>query len=656
MVEGGATSLELPGDCDPALRERVAQLERFRALLDLSQDGILLLALPEGAVLDINEGGRRFLGLATAPAPGALLRDLVPAAAREQVAERLRALTGGPSTPFTVRIAPGQGERILELSIRAQGSFEGRGFAVLVIRDATERVRGEEALRESEERFRIAFQTSPDSIGMSRLEDGVFVTLNDGFTRVHGYATSEAVGRSSVELQLWDDPADRERLVAALKADGYVQDLQATFRRKDGQRFPGLMSAQIIRLRGQEYLLSTVRDMSAWKRAEDERDRLKAALHQAAKMEAIGQLAGGIAHDFNNLLTVILAGAEALKQDVGAGSPPDADVVEEIGAAGDRARDLTRQLLTFARRQVIAPVPLDLNSALRASEKLLRRVLGEDVELAVELQPPLWAVRCDPGQVEQVVLNLAVNARDAMPRGGTLTLATANVHVDERLTASRPWMRAGPYARLSMRDTGQGMSPEVKAHLFEPFFTTKPVGKGTGLGLATVYGIVKQNDGYILVESEGGRGTTFDIFFPRVDARPVDARPAAAGLAPGGSETVLVVEDDPQVREVTVRSLRSGGYRVLVARGGDEAREVAARERGRLQLLVTDVIMPGSDGRAVAAALRRDHPGLRVLYVSGHAQELIAHRGVLDPGVELLPKPFTAASLLARVRAILDAP
>jgi signal transduction histidine kinase/ActR/RegA family two-component response regulator len=415
------------------------------------------------------------------------------------------------------------------------------------------------------------------------------------------------------------------------------------------------MSARLMSLRGEQYILSITRDISDWKRAEEERDRLKSGFHQAAKMEAIGQLAGGVAHDFNNLLTVILSGAEALKHDLGKGSPPDLEIVEEIGAAGVRARDLTRQLLAFARRQVIAPVPLDLNALMRCSEKLLRRVLGEDVELVTALQPDVWTVRCDPGQMEQVVLNLAVNARGAMPRGGKLTLETANVEIDESLTASRPWMRPGPHVKLSIRDSGQGMSPEVKAHLFEPFFTTKPVGLGTGLGLATVYGIVKQNEGYILVDSEPGQGTTFALYFPRIfDAAVPVERPIAVTTS-HGTETVLVVEDDVQVREVTVRSLRAGGYVVLAASGGREALDLVAREQGPLHLLVTDVVMPGLDGRSVANALRHHHPEMRVLYVSGHAEEAIVKRGVLEAGIEFLPKPFTASSLLARVRAVLDA-
>jgi PAS domain S-box-containing protein len=510
-------------------------------------------------------------------------------------------------------------------------------------------------LRESEERFRVAFRTSPDSININRLDDGVFVAVNEGFTRMTGWSEAEVLGRSSLDVPVWEDPADRARLVAGLKKDGCVRNLEAVFRRKDGSLLSGLMSARLIGLRGEPYLLSITRDISDWKRAEEEREGLKAGLHQAAKMEAIGQLAGGVAHDFNNLLTVILSGAEALEHDLAGGSQAEREIVDEIGAAGRRARDLTRQLLAFARRQVIAPVPLDLNTLVRDSERLLRRVLGEDVALVATLQPALWPVRCDPGQIEQVVLNLAVNARDAMPAGGRLTIETSNYDVAEMHRALFPGIEPGPYVRLAVHDSGTGMSPEVKGHVFEPFFTTKPVGKGTGLGLATVYGIVNQSGGFIRVESEPGYGTSFEVLFPRIAEVAGPVEPPAPVSTGHGTETVLVVEDDPQVRAVTVRSLRAGGYLVLAASDGREALELGAQAKGLLRLVVTDVVMPGLDGRALADELRRHHPELRVLYVSGHAEEAIVKRGVLDPGIEFLPKPFTASSLLARVRAVLDA-
>ncbi len=400
--------------------------------------------------------------------------------------------------------------------------FACLGIATTALAHVHQRKRAEDAIRESEERFRVAFQTSPDAIDIARAEDGVYVTVNDGFSRTLGWSEAEVIGRSSLELGIWETPGDRGRLLASVERDGFVRNLEARLRSKQGRVVPVLTSAQVLTLRGRRYLLSVTRDISEWKRAEEERSRLESVLYEAAKIEAVGQLAGGIAHDFNNLLTVILSGAGALRRDIGEGLSPDLEIVEEIGGAASRARDLTRQLLTFARRQVGAPEPLDLNAVVRSCEKLLGHVLGDRIELVLLPHPALWSVRCDPGQIEQAIVNLAVNARDAMPAGGTFTIETTNFEVGVDFAALHPSVRPGLYVRVSVRDSGHGMSPEVKAHVFEPFFTTKPVGEGTGLGLATVYGIVRQSDGYVLVESEPGRGTHFTLYFPRIE------EPAAA--------------------------------------------------------------------------------------------------------------------------------
>jgi CheY-like chemotaxis protein len=305
---------------------------------------------------------------------------------------------------------------------------------------------------------------------------------------------------------------------------------------------------------------------------------------------------------------------------------------------------------------VIAPVPLDLAVVVRDSERLLRRVLGEDVTLTVELDEGLWPVLCDPAQLEQVILNLVVNARDAMPSGGTLSISARNAEARLLVDLRTGERRKGEWVRLSVRDSGTGMSPEVQAHLFEPFFTTKGSGKGTGLGLATVHGIVAQSGGHIEVESAPGRGSTFDLFLPRAAEAPPAAPPAPPARAVGpGTETILVLEDDPLVRHVTVRALRGAGYEVLVAGSGAEAIGQVARHPGQIDLVVTDVVMPGLSGPQVVEELRRGRPGLRVLYVSGYPQDAIAQRGVLELGVEFLPKPFTSAALLERVRVVLEA-
>jgi len=377
-------------------------------------------------------------------------------------------------------------------------------------RNIAERERARRTAKESEERYRSLFESSRDAIVSIDL-DGRFTDVNPAVSRMLGYTREELLARTyrDVTPARWHAMNDAI-LCELVPTRGYSDEYEKEYERKDGTLIPVKIRAFVRRdFAGQMVgTWAIIRDLT------DER-RLETQFRAAQKLESIGRLAGGVAHDFNNLLTVILSGANGLKDDLERGSPPDGDIVREIVGAGERARDLTRQLLTFARRQVIDPVPSDLNALVRGSESLLRRVLREDLELSVSLHGSLWPVRCDPVQIEQVILNLAVNARDAMPNGGKLAIETANVEIDERLTASRPWLRPGPYARLSFHDSGHGMSPEVQGHLFEPFFTTKPVGRGTGLGLATVYGIVKQSDGYILVDSEVDCGARFDLYFPR---------------------------------------------------------------------------------------------------------------------------------------------
>jgi signal transduction histidine kinase/ActR/RegA family two-component response regulator len=391
------------------------------------------------------------------------------------------------------------------------------------------------------------------------------------------------------------------------------------------------------------------------RRQEAARLVLQAQIAESQKLESIGRLAGGVAHDFNNLLTIILsAGSEALG-DARQGRPSDQGLMEELLAAAGRAADLTRQLLTFARKQVIAPVTLDLNEQLRSSQKLLRRVFGEEVQVVERLEADLWPVRCDPGLFSQLILNLAVNARDAMTGDGTLTLSTANRTVGPGDPAREPAMPPGDYVRLQVEDSGAGMTPEVMAHLYEPFFTTKEPGRGTGLGLSTVYGIVKQSGAHIGVRSAPGHGTSFEIWFPR-EAEPPAPPPPAAAVPEGGRETILVVEDEQAVRAVVAHSLRAGGYRVLEASGIEEALAHVEAERGALDLLLTDVVMPRTRGPEVARQLRSRRPGLRVLYMSGHAQDAIGRQGVLEEGLDFVAKPFTPDALRARVRQVLDRP
>ncbi len=515
--------------------------------------------------------------------------------------------------------------------------------------EVAERYRVEVRLREADERFRVAFETSPDAINLTRLSDGVYLAINEGFTGLTGWTEADVLGRSALALQIWVEPEARDRLVAGLKARGQVMNLETRFRGKDGRIITGLMSARAVELGGVPCLLSITRDISAMRRAEAERDALAEQLRQAQKLEAIGRLAGGVAHDFNNLLTAITTNASLALFDLPAGDPGRAPF-EEIQDAAARATSLTRQLLAFSRRQVIAPRPLDLAAQVTGLEKVLRRVLGEDValEFAAGASPLVLA---DPGQVEQVVLNLAVNARDAVKAGGRIRVSTADVEVagEDRAAERAP----GRYGAIEVEDDGGGIDPEVLPHIFEPFFTTKR-GKGTGLGLSTVYGIATQHGGFVDVDSTPGRGTRFRVCFPvaREPVRPAPP-PEAAQPQPGAGETVLLAEDEPSVRDATAALLTRLGYRVLPARDGADALAVAAAHPGRVDLLLTDVVMPGMNGLDLAGRLAVLRPGLAVVYMSGYTQDVLGQAGVLEEGLILVQKPFQPGRLAAALRRAL---
>ncbi|MGA8182825.1 MAG: response regulator, partial [Terriglobia bacterium] len=385
-----------------------------------------------------------------------------------------------------------------------------------------------------------------------------------------------------------------------------------------------------------------------------ERGRLQEQLQQSQKLEAIGRLAGGLAHDFNNLLTVISGYSQLILDRLSSADPLRSPLIQ-IKEAGDRAATLTRQLLAFSRKQVLAPQVLDLNCIVANMNKMLPRLIGEDVELVVVHSPGLGCVKADPGQIDQVIMNLAVNARDAMPQGGKLIIETANVELDESYSHNRPVVVPGAYVMLAVSDTGTGMSPRLQSRIFEPFFTTKEQGKGTGLGLATVYGIIKQSDGYIWVYSEPGKGTTFKVYLPRVEeAAQRVKKKGGAGHTAGGSETILLVEDNESVRTFVRSVLEPKGYKLLVAGGSEDALKVAENHDGPIHLLLTDVVMPRMGGPELAARLAPLCPEVKVLYMSGYTDDTIVHHGVLTPATHFLQKPFVTETLIRKIREVLD--
>jgi PAS domain S-box-containing protein len=385
-----------------------------------------------------------------------------------------------------------------------------------------------------------------------------------------------------------------------------------------------------------------------------EHQQLEEEFRQAQKMEAVGRLAGGVAHDFNNLLTII-SGYAQLAQDIVAREAPIRSYIDEILKAGDRASALVRRLLGFTRRQALDPQAVDLNSVVKSTEKMIRRLIGEDIDVLTELASGLGVVRSDSAQLEQVIMNLAINARDAMPNGGKLIIETANIELDQNYAQTHLAVSPGPYVLLAVSDTGSGMDAHTRAHIFEPFFTTKEKGKGTGLGLATVYGIVKQSGGNIWVYSERGHGTTFKIYLPRVTSPPVVPEPVVVSTSPPqGSETILLVEDEESIRSLVLSILQAHGYTVLEAGGPLDALEISKNFEKPIHLLFTDVVMPQMSGREMAEQISAVRPDTKVLYMSGYTDQAIAHHGVLAPGVPFLQKPFTPEALAQKVREVLD--
>jgi PAS domain S-box-containing protein len=525
------------------------------------------------------------------------------------------------------------------------------------IQDITEHKQSEEALRQSEERYRTILENIEDGYYEVDLP-GNFTFFNDSLCRMLGYSRDELIGMGN---DRYTDQENRKKLFQAFnrvyRTGEPVKGFDWEVIRKDGRKLYGEVSVSLIRSSTGEPVgfRGIARDITERKRAEKEMAALQEQLTQSQKMEAVGRLAGGIAHDFNNLLTVIKGYTQLSLLDLKENNPLWENI-QEIQKATERAANLTRQLLAFSRRQILDPKVLDLNSLLRDTEKMLRRMIGEDIELVTRLSEGLGKVKIDPGQIEQVVLNLAVNARDAMPSGGKLTIETANAQSDEGYALTHLGLTPGHYVRLSVSDTGVGMSREVQEKAFDPFFTTKEKGKGTGLGLSTVHGIVTQSGGKIWVYSDPGHGTTFKIYFPTIEGEldTLDGR-NEPDSSPRGSETVLLVEDESSVRDLANRLLKQQGYRVLEAANGEEALRLAQETVGeRIHLLLTDVVLPQMSGKELADQLKTFRPDLKVLYTSGYTDFAVVHHGVLNSGTHFLQKPFSLKTLSQKVREALD--
>lgn len=510
---------------------------------------------------------------------------------------------------------------------------------------AIERRRAEEALRKKEEMFRLLFSHNPLPTWVIDRETLRFLEVNEAAVRVYGYSQEEFKKMTILDFRSEEEKTRTLQYLKENSGDGLYHG-RWQHRKKDGKIIEVETTVHELEYSGKRVRLIVAQDVS-------ERHILEQQLRQSQKMEAVGRLAGGVAHDFNNLLMVIKGHTELLRNVL----PPAEEYrrkIEQIDRAADRASGLTRQLLAFSRLQVLQPHVMNLNEVVNDMGRLLPRLIGEDIDLIIRTSEDLGAIRADASQMEQVIMNLVVNARDAMPEGGKLIIETSNAELDSLYSDRHPIVRQGRYVLLSVSDTGTGMSAETQAHIFEPFFTTKAQGKGTGLGLATVYGVVKQSGGFIWVYSELGQGTTFKIYIPRVD-QPVDrlSPTTPSSEAPRGNETILLTEDEQDVREVAREFLESGGYTVIEARDGLEAMRLVEKHQGAIDLLITDMVMPGMTGQELASRLKERRPELRMLYMSGYSERAAAESMQGDPSVRLLAKPFSRSALLRAVYELL---
>jgi PAS domain S-box-containing protein len=548
---------------------------------------------------------------------------------------------------FTVTCKDGMEKSINFMPVQIAG-----GQQFMTCEDISDRKKMVEALQQSENLYRTLIDNSLTGIYM--IQKGHYVFINDMFYKITGYSWDELKSKHPLDLIVPEKQNQmRTILQKRLAGEEVPSEYETQMLRKDGSQIDVQVRAALILFENQPTILGNIIDITERKRTEHQMIFLQEQLRQSQKIEAIGRLAGGVAHDFNNLLTVILGTSELLLLELEKESPLR-ESIEDIKRTAERAATLTHQLLAFSRRQVMEFQVLDLNDVLRNLEKMLRRIIGEDIELITSFAGDLGKIKADPNQIEQILMNLVVNAKDAMPQGGRLIIETENAELDEEYSHSHVGVKPGRYVRLSISDTGIGMPPELKEKVFEPFFTTKEKGKGTGLGLSTVYGIVKQSGGNIWVYSEPMKGTTIKIYLPRAfEPLEENKEQLEMGESPFGNETILVVEDEEEVRKLAVQILEKHGYQVLKAQDGDEALALCENYRGPIHLILTDVVMPGMGGRELVHHLHELHLESKVVYMSGYTDNAIVHHGILEKGINYIQKPFTIEGLLRKIWEVL---
>jgi PAS domain S-box-containing protein len=648
------TTARLFEQLDRELAEREALAARLREseaahrlLFDASPIPLIVFDIATFEPLAVNDAALELYGYTRREMMSMKVTEL--AAEPDEAAKRSRAV-GDDEASGTWLHRRKDGRHIVVAFARRTLMFAGRDARISVVQDITERIEADR----TRALLAAIVESSNDAIVSKRL-DGTITSWNEAAERLFGYTAAEILGKRVTVLFPPERLAEEEELLARITAGERVAHYETVRRRKDGTDVDVSVSLSPVRDASGAVIgaSKTVRDLTPERKAKQILARTEEQLQQAEKMDAVGRLAGGVAHDFNNLLSVILSLSEIVAEDMLPTDPARGDIAE-IHKAATRAAELTRQLLLFSRQQIVMPKVIDLDAIVAGMDKFLRRIVGEDVDLVSSRENALWRVRADPGQIEQVIMNLVVNARDAMPTGGKLTIETKNAELDADYTRLHLGVTPGPHVMLAVSDTGIGMDAATQARIFEPFFTTKE-GKGTGLGLSIVFGIARQCGGSVWVYSEPGRGTTFKVYFPRVDGDTAVARETSAPKTLRGTETVLLVEDQEQVRAVALGILKRSGYHVLVAQNAGEALLMCEKHPGKIHLLLTDVVMPQMSGTELARRLAQTRADMKVLCMSGYTDDSIVRHGVLESGVAFLQKPFSPQSLTRKVREVLDA-
>jgi len=633
------------------MRRRLFEREElFRLISDNAADMIAVVDM-EGKRIYNSQSYGRVLGYEENELRSSSSFEQIHVDDRERVreaAEEARRTGIGKALEYRIRHRDGTW-RVFESTASVIRSPVGEPQKLVIVnRDVTERKKAAESLRQSESGFRSVVEDAPYGIFRCR-SDGKILSANPALQRMLGYEDREELLRRNLAEDVFSSGSEFQKLKSLLDDGKEFKDVAIEMKRRDGVQITLRCSGRSMKDN------ESSRSFDVFAEDVTEKRILERQLQMAAKMEAVGRLSGGIAHDFNNLLGVIIGYSQLLKRKLDPRSPL-LEHAEEIEKAGKRAAALTRQLLAFSRQQVLTPAVLNLNDLVTDMAKMLPRLIGEDIAVSTLMASDLGSVKADRGQIEQVIMNLAVNARDAMPEGGKLLIKTSNRTLDRAYARQHAGARPGQYVMLEVADSGMGMDTDTLTHIFEPFFTTKGVGKGTGLGLATVYGVVKQSEGYIWVDSEPGKGASFQVFLPKVSEEKTDELPAATQqrTATISSETILLVEDSDPLRKLTQSFLESSGFRVLVAADGEDALRVAGLHPEKIHLLVTDVVMPGINGRVLAERLLAKQHGMKVLFISGYTDSFNAVHGVRERGMALLNKPYTEEELIEGVRKVLN--